>query len=65
MYDAIYDNMYRETLWELNMGYMPVFKSKISRHGVTFLFDKKIEDTTTKDDDRRSPFIVTNIAHPH
>ena len=23
MYDAIYGNMYRETLWELNMEYMP------------------------------------------
>ena len=25
MYDAIYGNMYRETLWELNMEYMPVY----------------------------------------
>ena len=23
MYDAIYGNIYRETLWELNMDYMP------------------------------------------
>ena len=28
------------------------------------LFDEKVEDATTKHDDRRSPFIVSNIAHP-
>ena len=27
-------------------------------------FDEKVEDATTKHDDRPSPFIVSNIAHP-
>ena len=30
MYDAIYGNIYRETLWELNMEYMPFFPSRPS-----------------------------------
>ena len=28
MYDAIYGNMYRETLWELNMEYMLIHRHR-------------------------------------
>ena len=36
MYDAIYGNIYRETLWELNMEYMPL--QGFGRLGLRFAF---------------------------